>query len=289
MRALERSPVAKAPVRTDLTAASTPRESFRAFAAIWLSSVLVFLAMSLGTFSLNWSLARLPRGGSLLGSTVAFSSLVSLVVVVVVAGAIDRSDKQTLLLTMKAATACALATLLGVYLMGVHVVTITAVAVAVYVGLQSLQALYQAGTETTLADIAPDGWPGARTASLLQLQQQASRFAAPLVGGLLLTAATVWGIPAVALLGVVRGTATLLTVPASGWSRAAPAPSDQVGWQPPVVIRRVWSDARWAWVWIVERPILLYMLTVSILNSLIVLPLYSLLPAYLIAATAALS
>ncbi len=252
------------------------------FLKLWLPSFLIFISYGLNVFGLNWSIARSPGGGGLLGVTVGLSSMASTVTVVILAGLIDRMSRSGFLLRIQGILALAFAALAVSYLGGSSAVAFVMLSAATYLLIESTNALYQAGLETTAADLAPSAWPSSRTASLLQLQAQVARLAAPLLGGTLVALGLLWLLPVLGGLAVLI-TSMLLWLWRDVVRDTQPAiqTENAGGIRPDMILRNTWSDAKVGVVWIKEQPTLLFMLAIGIAGNLIVFPFFSLLPAFL--------
>jgi hypothetical protein len=251
------------------------------FFKLWIPSHLVFIACSLGTYGLNWWLAQSPGGTRVLGPLAAVSALVGLVVVVALAGAIDRSHRLKLLLSLEGVTAGSSALLVICYLAGPASSPAIALGALGYVLVYSTQLVYQAGLETTLADLAPRRWPMTRTAALIQIQPFTTRFAAALIGGPLLVIGLLWTLPVIAVAGVAVTVLCLLVTPIRFRHQAA-APAAGGGRLAAVQrLGRSLTDAREAWLWIRERPILVFITVTALLNNLLSFPFYALLAVFI--------
>lgn len=252
------------------------------FPKVWLPSFLVFFAFGLSTFGLNWFIARAPgAGGGTLGITVGVSSIVATVIVVLFAGMVDRINRVTFLLCVQVLLLAEILFLLIPYTgkgAGLGSVLLAAIT---YILLESTQGLYQAALETTAADLASRSWPSNRTALMLQLQAQVTRFAAPIVGGSLLSLGLLWTMPIVSGIAILVTTGLLLL-----WARTMPSRQSAPGagedqeksW---LALRTMVTDGRAAAGWIATQPVLIFMLIVGVLNNLVVFPFYTLLPAFL--------
>jgi MFS family permease len=260
------------------SATSTP------FLEVWLPSFLVFFANGVALFSLNWWLAHSPGGGGTLGVVAGIANGVAIVAVVLVSGAIDRAERTSFVLRVKAALALALALLVVVYLVGASPTTIV-IAGLCYVLIEVGYALYMAAIETTVADLAPTTWPAERTASLIQMQPQAERVVAPLAASALLATGFLAALPIVGLVWLaLTGALALRYAAAFRLAVARRLPEPEPAASAPSGSRRVATivaDARFSARWIRNRPLLLYLMLVGIMVNLVVFPFYVLLPAYL--------
>lgn len=255
-------------------------ESRARFLRVWTSSFGVFLATGLGLFGLNWWIARSPGGGGMLGVVVGVSSALSTVVVVLVSGMIDTVERRRFLLRTKGVLALSFVVLVPVYVLGAGVGLTLAAATVSYLLLESAHAVYMAALETTVADLAPSSWSHRRTASLITLQPQIERVVSPLIGSVLITAASIVALPVVSIVGVAVAAAVVVryagdlegliqTSPGAGSTRGGDA------------LRSSLADARHSLSWIRARPLLPFLLVIGVLANLIVFPFYALLPAFL--------
>jgi hypothetical protein len=248
------------------------------FFKIWVPSFAVFVAYGLGTFGLNWWLARSSGGAALLGAAVGIANTVALVVVVLIAGLIDRSSRSRFLLGALAALAVAFGFLFPTYLLDAKGPAVLALGVIAYLLIESALSVYQAALETTVVDLAPSAWPGGRTASLAQLQPQVARFFAPLAGGVLLAAGLLPALPVVSVAAVALTAFTLIrwrsVLPMSGESGKPPMGGRQL-------LARSLADARDAADKIRSHPVLVFLLVVAITTNLVLFPFYVLLPVFI--------
>jgi hypothetical protein len=254
------------------------------FLVVWVSGFLPFASVFLVTFGLNWWIPR-ASGGALLGVTVGVANAVALLAAVLVAGAVDRADRASLLLMTCAAAAAGSLLLLPGFALGAEGLLAVAAAVLAYLSAEGVESLHRAGAETTLADLAPGVWAPDRTASYVGVQPQGARLLAPAVGGALLAAGTPWLLPVVAGAFALLAALPLLS---PGMRRLlmgrSPGRRDTgaQGWWS--VVRGSLGDARMAAGWMRERPVMLFLLVVGFACNLVVYPFYSLLPAFLLEA-----
>lgn len=241
-----------------------PRAEAVPFLKVWGPSFLVFLGTTLSTFGLNWWLAHSPGGSSLLGLTAGAAHLIAIVGVVACAGVIDRRPAFGVLVRLKLTLVVVMLGLLVTYAGGSRRPLWVLAATVSYIIIESTQALYFAGLETTLAELAPSGWPSSRTASLVQLQRHVARLVATLVGGSLLVADVLWGVPLAGALAVILTTVFWLAwrdvlptyrPPSSARQDSSMGPA----WSP---VGLALSDAREAATWMRSRPLLIFMLVI---------------------------
>lgn len=280
--------VARVPAATtrDMGLVTSPRAEAppaeadaRPFIKIWMLSALVFVANALSIFGLNWWLAQVA-GGAVLGVTIAAANLIALTVGVALAGAIDRGDSRRLLFTIKLSLVAVSLLLLPSYLVGERVAALVALAGLNYVVIETAQALYFAGLETSLVDLAPAAWASSRTSSLLLAHRHIARLVAPLIGGPLLVLGIPWSLPLVSAAAVALTCALWLQ-----WSSLVPAGprahTAVAALGARAALRTALTDARVAAAWIRTQPVLVFMLVVAVTTNLIVFPFYSLLPVFL--------
>ncbi|MDR6226587.1 MFS transporter [Desmospora profundinema] len=254
-----------------------PIEKITSVLKVWLPSFLVFFSYSLTVFSLNWFITQSPAGGGgVLGVIVGVSNLIATVVVVMLSGLIDRINRNRFLLFVQILMFVEVICLLIPYTGLVKDFIMILVVAFIFIGLQSTFSLYSAALETTIADLAPRGWPSNRTALMIQLQPQVGRFVAPILGGGVLAMGLIW------LTSIVAGVAILLTTGllllwAQIVSSSQPVPESKSK----LTFRTMWADARIAARWIVTRPVLIFMLVIGFVTNLVIPPFYSLLPAFI--------
>ncbi|NYI06954.1 MFS transporter [Allostreptomyces psammosilenae] len=199
------------------------------FLAVWLPSLLAVTGTGLSVFVLGWWIGSAPQGGARLGAVVATASVVSLLLVTLLAGVVDTADRRRTLVTVLTLLLVPLAVLVAVLERPPSTATLL-VAGACYVLVHSLQQLYMAAVENIGADLAPSHWPETRTALLTQVHTQLSRAVAPLLAGGLLAAGILWGVTlaafgfvAVTLLAVHRFRRHVDALSARTASGAAPS------------------------------------------------------------------
>lgn len=264
--------------REPAPAAATP------FFKVWLPGFLVIIACWLGIFGLNWWLAHSPGGGAVLGITAGIANIVALIVVVLLSGAIDRTDRYRFLMRTKLVLMVAFLLLLPAYVVGSGTLSMLVLAALSYLLILNGQSVYRAALETTVVDLAPVVWPSERTASLVFFHGEVARLIAPLIGGGLIAAGLLWSLPMLSALAVlVPGILLFL------WSslltdehRAEPAAISTLSRSEiRYMIRRSVDEAREAARWIKQQPVLVYMLIITVLINLVVFPFYTLLPSFL--------
>ncbi len=248
------------------------------FLGTWLPSFLTTTSLSLVTFGLNWWIAASPGGGASLGVVVGVANIVSVVVVAVLAGALDRMHRarSTLVIVLCAAGCVAAADL--VFLNSASL-TVLAFATVCYVAVEVLRSTYLAVMETTNADLAPRHWSSERVATLIQSQPQVERIVVPAVGGALIAAGALFALPivGVALLGVVLATLLFSFRHFTAVSRPPSAREPLSGsW-----LGSVGRDFRNSLALIRRDPELVFVLVLGVLANLVVFPFYTLLPAYI--------
>jgi hypothetical protein len=254
------------------------------FLVVWVSGFLPFASVFLVTFGLNWWIPR-ASGGALLGVTVGVANAVALLAAVLVAGAVDRADRASLLLMTCAAAAAGSLLLLPGFALGAEGLLTVAAAVLAYLSAEGVESLHRAGAETTLADLAPGVWAPDRTASYVGVQPQGARLLAPAVGGALLASGAPWLLPAAAGSFALLGALPLLSPRLRGLlAESSPKPAYVGAEAPRSMVRGSLRDARMASGWMRERPVMLFLLAVGFACNLVVYPFYSLLPAFLLEA-----
>lgn len=259
------------------------RRGLASFLLVWLPSVVVIIASGACLFTLSWWLSQSPGGGGSLGVVIGVSSVVSLLTVFVFSGPLDRTDRGvsiTRLLSTLLLPLGALAVILGLSYDGWAV----AGAALCYIAVSTLESLYLATNETLCADLAPDGWPSARTALLTQIHSQVERVVAPTFAGLALTAGHVSAVPVAAALVVAAMLAVIHTgrrrsAVAAAAAPAAPDETSSTTTQGP--LRSLWDNARAALRLMRGHRDLVFLVQLGILGNLVVFPFYAVLPAFL--------
>jgi MFS family permease len=252
------------------------------FLKVWCPSVLVFVSIGLATFGLNWWLALSPGGPRLLGTVVGVANIVAVVVVVVFSGLIDRMDRQRFLLRTMGILTLILALLASVFFIEDYLALLLVLAALCYLTIESVYSTYDAAIETTVADLAPTRWASSRVATLLRIPPLTARLVAPIVGGLMIAWGWLWSLPvigiafvALAAIFLVRWSSVLRVLKyAAGTGDSTPA-------NPRAMLQTSLQDVGAAWLWIREKPLLVYIIVVGVLGNLIIFPFYSLLPAFL--------
>jgi MFS family permease len=251
------------------------------FLAVWLPSFLVVIATGLATFGMNWWLSRGPHGGAQLGVIVGIASAVSLVSVAGLSGVLDRADRRGAVVRLLLTLAVPLFALIVVFGTAQSALAVVAAGFC-YVLVQTLQSLYLATMETVGVDLAPDRWPGARTAMLTQMQPQVDRVVSPAVAGVLVAAGALQAVPLVGL-GVVVVVGVLVLafrrhldgVTARVAARQSPAAHGRNA------VHRAFQDAVESARLIRSHRDLVFLVWFGILVNLVVFPFYAVLPAYI--------
>ncbi|MFE3107509.1 hypothetical protein ACFXKJ_07025 [Kitasatospora indigofera] len=251
------------------------------FMAVWIPSLVTVISTGLCIFGLGWWISRAPGGGAHLGTTVALSSALSLIVTTVLAGTLDRADRRRGLVVLLTALLLPLAVLTVVFGRRPDVGTLV-VGTLCYVVVFTLQTLYMAAMENLGADLAPGSWPPVRTALLTQIHTQVARAAAPIVGGGLLAAGSLRGLAVIALGGVL----VVLVAVRAARRHIDLAPVARTG--PPGrsaggagALRRTLREAADSTRLIRSRPELVFLVLFGALANLVVFPFYAVLPAFI--------
>jgi hypothetical protein len=269
---------------TPATEVPAPERPLRAFAVVWLPSLLLVIGSGLCVFAVNWWVSRAPGGGAQLGVIVGVSSGVALLSVTALSGTIDRADRRVMVLRLLIGLVAPLA-VLTVILGGPPAAVAVLVAGVCYLLIFSFESLYLATIETVVVDLAPARWPSSRTALLTQLHPQVERIIAPAVAGALVAAGALQLVPGVALaivavvLVVVLATRRQFDWVTAQVAAAPPATGDPAG--AGSRLRTVMRDATAAVRLIRDHRELRFLLWLGVLTNAVVYPFYAILPAFL--------
>lgn len=270
------------------------RRSWLPFTMVWLPSVIAIIGSGACLFCLSWWLSQSSHGSAGLGLVVGVSSVISLSVVALSSGRLDRADRRRAVTGLLLALAIPVAALIP--LLGAEYSLVTmAAAAACYVAVSTLESLYLAVNETTTIDLAPPHWPSSRTALLTQIHSQVERVVAPSAAGALLAAGHRATVPAIALALVIAMAATVATARRHLDAVSARAHADieaaeqNAGEQaasgddaaPRAAAPGVWQNARIAFGLMRSHRDLVFLIQLGILGNLVVFPFYAVLPAFL--------
>lgn len=251
-----------------------------AFTAVWLPSLVVIVGTGACLFTVSWWVTLSPRGGADLGVVIGVSSVVSLLTLTVVAGALDRADRTRIVVRLLLALSLPVVGLIGVLGRSPDGIAILLAGLC-YMLISTGEALYLATSETVAVDLAPTTWPSARVALLTQIHSQVERVIAPMLAGPLLAAGAARVIPMAAVVLILAMLVVVLVARRHLDLVTARTRADGHAEAPTGVLRRMVTDARSAVRLVRGHNDLVFLVQLGILGNLIVFPFYAVLPAYL--------